>query len=225
MGFKVKLLGVAVATAEGIEQRVHPTLVPKGSPVADTDGVFNAVVVQRRFRRRSDAGRARRRRASDRLCRAFRYRRHRARQSAAVFRPAGERPAQIQSARRSARMRAAIMWRSSSMTSPVRSRPSPGSSRTRKFRSRASCSALPAKEGAIASFMLVTHKTLEFSHASGPGADRTGRPCRGQAAHDPHRTALAFRRTTDAQSHAHHRDCPRHRSRGDRGGAMAGQRR
>jgi homoserine dehydrogenase len=39
MGFKVKLLGVAVATADGIEQRVHPTLVPKGSPVADTDGV------------------------------------------------------------------------------------------------------------------------------------------------------------------------------------------
>jgi homoserine dehydrogenase len=49
MGFKVKLLGVAVATADGIEQRVHPTLVPKGSPVADTDGVFNAVVVQSDF--------------------------------------------------------------------------------------------------------------------------------------------------------------------------------
>ncbi|MGE3871899.1 MAG: homoserine dehydrogenase [Parvibaculaceae bacterium] len=49
MGFKVKLLGVAVATGDGIEQRVHPTLVPKGSPVADTDGVFNAVVVQSDF--------------------------------------------------------------------------------------------------------------------------------------------------------------------------------
>jgi homoserine dehydrogenase len=49
MGFKVKLLGVAVATSDGIEQRVHPTLVPKGSPVADTDGVFNAVVVQSDF--------------------------------------------------------------------------------------------------------------------------------------------------------------------------------
>ncbi|MGE0007960.1 MAG: homoserine dehydrogenase [Parvibaculaceae bacterium] len=49
MGFKVKLLGVAVATTEGIEQRVHPTLVPKGSPAADTDGVFNAVVVQSDF--------------------------------------------------------------------------------------------------------------------------------------------------------------------------------
>jgi len=49
MGFKVKLLGVALATADGIEQRVHPTLVPKGSPVADTDGVFNAVVVHSDF--------------------------------------------------------------------------------------------------------------------------------------------------------------------------------
>src|SRR6185295_1038385 len=49
MGFKIKLLGVAVATPEGIEQRVHPTLLPKNSPVADTDGVFNAVVVKADF--------------------------------------------------------------------------------------------------------------------------------------------------------------------------------
>jgi homoserine dehydrogenase len=49
LGYKIKLLGVAVAHAEGIEQRVHPTLVPKGSPMADTDGVFNAVVVKGDF--------------------------------------------------------------------------------------------------------------------------------------------------------------------------------
>ena len=49
MGYKIKLLGVAVNHAQGIEQRVHPTLVPKGSPVADTDGVFNAVVVKGDF--------------------------------------------------------------------------------------------------------------------------------------------------------------------------------
>jgi homoserine dehydrogenase len=49
LGYKIKLLGVAVAHAEGVEQRVHPTLVPKGSPVADTDGVFNAVVVKGDF--------------------------------------------------------------------------------------------------------------------------------------------------------------------------------
>ncbi len=49
LGYKLKLLGVAVAHDGGIEQRVHPTLVPKGSPVADTDGVFNAVVVKSDF--------------------------------------------------------------------------------------------------------------------------------------------------------------------------------
>jgi homoserine dehydrogenase len=49
MGYRIKLLGVAVSHAEGIEQRVHPTLVPKGSTVADTDGVFNAVVMKGDF--------------------------------------------------------------------------------------------------------------------------------------------------------------------------------
>ena len=49
LGYKIKLLGVAVAHDKGIEQRVNPTLVRKGSPVADTDGVFNAVVVKGDF--------------------------------------------------------------------------------------------------------------------------------------------------------------------------------
>jgi homoserine dehydrogenase len=49
LGYKIKLLGVAVAHDGGIEQRVHPTLVRKGSPVSDTDGVFNAVVVKGDF--------------------------------------------------------------------------------------------------------------------------------------------------------------------------------
>ncbi|MFT3986242.1 homoserine dehydrogenase [Aestuariivirga sp.] len=49
LGYKIKLLGVAVLREEGIEQRVQPTLVPKGSPVSDTDGVFNAVVVKGDF--------------------------------------------------------------------------------------------------------------------------------------------------------------------------------
>ncbi len=43
LGYKIKLMAVAVQTDEGIEQRVHPTLVPKGSPIAEVDGVFNAV--------------------------------------------------------------------------------------------------------------------------------------------------------------------------------------
>jgi homoserine dehydrogenase len=49
MGYKIKLLGVAVRHDGGVEQRVHPTLVPKGSPVSDTDGVFNAVVIKGDF--------------------------------------------------------------------------------------------------------------------------------------------------------------------------------
>jgi homoserine dehydrogenase len=49
MGYKIKLLGVAVRHEGGVEQRVHPTLVRRGSPLADTDGVFNAVVIKGDF--------------------------------------------------------------------------------------------------------------------------------------------------------------------------------
>jgi homoserine dehydrogenase len=46
LGYRIKLLGVAVKTEDGIEQRVHPTLVRKGTPIADVDGVYNAVAIQ-----------------------------------------------------------------------------------------------------------------------------------------------------------------------------------
>jgi homoserine dehydrogenase len=49
LGYKIKLLGVAVKHDQGVEQRVHPTLVRKGAPMADTDGVFNAVAVKGDF--------------------------------------------------------------------------------------------------------------------------------------------------------------------------------
>jgi len=49
LGYKIKLLGVSLLTDDGIEQRVHPTLVPKGSPIAEVDGVFNAVGVTGTF--------------------------------------------------------------------------------------------------------------------------------------------------------------------------------
>jgi homoserine dehydrogenase len=45
LGYRVKLLGVAQRTETGIEQRVHPTMVPKGSVIAEIDGVLNAVAV------------------------------------------------------------------------------------------------------------------------------------------------------------------------------------
>lgn len=45
LGYRVKLLGVAVRTASGIEQRVHPTMVPKSSPIAQVMGVTNAIAI------------------------------------------------------------------------------------------------------------------------------------------------------------------------------------
>jgi len=43
LGYRIKLLGVAERTATGIEQRVHPTMVPKASSIAQVMGVTNAV--------------------------------------------------------------------------------------------------------------------------------------------------------------------------------------
>src|SRR5687768_16496794 len=49
LGYRIKLLGVAAETDDGIEQRVHPTLIKKGSPMADVDGVLNAIAVRADF--------------------------------------------------------------------------------------------------------------------------------------------------------------------------------
>lgn len=45
-GYKIKLLAIATKSEAGIEQRVHPALVPDGSPLAAVSGVFNAVAVR-----------------------------------------------------------------------------------------------------------------------------------------------------------------------------------
>jgi homoserine dehydrogenase len=45
LGYRIKLLGVAVKTEQGIEQRVHPTMVPKDSDIAQVMGVTNAVSI------------------------------------------------------------------------------------------------------------------------------------------------------------------------------------
>lgn len=45
LGYRIKLLGVAEKTKTGIEQRVHPTMVPKSSAIAQVMGVLNAVTV------------------------------------------------------------------------------------------------------------------------------------------------------------------------------------
>lgn len=45
LGYRIKLLGVAQRTESGIEQRVHPTMVPAKSALAQVDGVLNAVSI------------------------------------------------------------------------------------------------------------------------------------------------------------------------------------
>jgi homoserine dehydrogenase len=46
LGFRIKLLGIARMTPHGLEQRVHPCMVPEDTPIAHVDGVFNAVVAE-----------------------------------------------------------------------------------------------------------------------------------------------------------------------------------
>lgn len=46
LGYRIKLLGVAQRTESGIEQRVHPTMVPTASVIAQVHGVTNAVAVE-----------------------------------------------------------------------------------------------------------------------------------------------------------------------------------
>jgi homoserine dehydrogenase len=46
LGFRIKLLGLARPTEHGIEQRVHPCMVPRSTPIAHVDGVFNAIMVE-----------------------------------------------------------------------------------------------------------------------------------------------------------------------------------
>ncbi len=46
LGFRIKLLGVAERTTAGIEQRVHPTMVPRTAQLAQVMGVLNAVSLQ-----------------------------------------------------------------------------------------------------------------------------------------------------------------------------------
>jgi homoserine dehydrogenase len=49
LGYRIKLLGVALRTESGIEQRVHPTMVPKHTAIAEVDGVLNCVAVDGDF--------------------------------------------------------------------------------------------------------------------------------------------------------------------------------
>jgi homoserine dehydrogenase len=46
LGYRIKHLGVARRRDQGVEMRVHPTLIPEKRLIANVDGVMNAVLVQ-----------------------------------------------------------------------------------------------------------------------------------------------------------------------------------
>ena len=46
LGYRIKLLGITRRTAEGIELRVHPTLIPAKRLIANVEGAMNAVLVE-----------------------------------------------------------------------------------------------------------------------------------------------------------------------------------
>ena len=46
LGYRIKLLGITKRTAQGVELRVHPSLVPAKRLIANVEGAMNAVLVQ-----------------------------------------------------------------------------------------------------------------------------------------------------------------------------------
>ena len=46
LGYRIKHLGVTRKTADGVEMRVHPTLIPHRRLIANVNGVMNAVLVK-----------------------------------------------------------------------------------------------------------------------------------------------------------------------------------
>jgi len=46
LGYRIKLLGIARRAANGIELRVHPTLIPASRILASVDGAMNAILVK-----------------------------------------------------------------------------------------------------------------------------------------------------------------------------------
>ncbi len=46
LGYRIKHLGITRQTKNGIEMRVHPTLIPEKRLIANVDGVMNAVLIQ-----------------------------------------------------------------------------------------------------------------------------------------------------------------------------------
>jgi homoserine dehydrogenase len=46
LGYRIKLLGLTRLTPEGVELRVHPTLIPAARIIASVDGAMNAILIK-----------------------------------------------------------------------------------------------------------------------------------------------------------------------------------
>ena len=200
LGYRIKLLGVALRTESGIEQRVHPTMVPKHTAIAEVDGVLNCVAVERRFRRRRRADRPRAPAAAATASAVTSDLIDIARGT--ILPPFGTKAKALKPYKK-AQMRAheggyyirlsvydrtgafaAIASRMAeqgiSIESIVQRRPRaelPG------FR--------PARiKGSPAAVVMITHQTTEAAIRKALGGHRARRPCRSEAADDPHRKTV-----------------------------------
>ena len=106
LGYRIKLLGVALMTESGIEQRVHPAMVPKHSAIAEVSGVTNCVAIDGDSGRQPAAGGSRCRSGADGLGGHERHPRHRPRRLCASLRRAGRQARGLQARARSAGIKA-----------------------------------------------------------------------------------------------------------------------
>ncbi len=143
LGYRVKLLGVAVRTAKGIEQRVHPTMVPKSSSIAQVMGVTNAVTIDGEGISADHAGRAGRRRSGDRIGRGRRHRRRCARHPRQAVRAPGGAAARDQEGADGASRRRLLYPPDGARSGGDRRDDRYPARASRRFPSNRSCSAIP----------------------------------------------------------------------------------
>ena len=188
LGYRIKLLGVARLTGDGLEARMQPCLVPAASPLGRLEGVTNMVVVEGDFVGRDRAERPRRRRGADRLGDPRRRDRHRPRAGHARLRPAGREPGAAAARRR--RGRGGLLPALRADRRARRARAGRGGARGRRASRSTGCarSSTPTEEAPV---LIVTHRTgraaLDRALAEIAGARRLPR----RAGRDPHRGGLS----------------------------------
>ena len=168
LGYRVKLLGVAVQDRQGHRAARAPDHGAQGFRHRAGDGRHQRRHHRRRGHRADHAGRAGRRRHGDRLGGGLRHRRHRARRARRAVRPAGRRGSPPARRRRCSATRAATTsgcWRSTSRAPP---RPSPSgwpqqhiSMESIVQRHREPAAGAPARPSGAVPVILITYATTE----------------------------------------------------------------